>query len=134
MLEHGASAKGAIMISITNRDEYASSVIAQADSGGYDPSGYVAVVKDGQAALSSFGHCSCYGTWEALCGGGISDYFQEGQPDWDWTGTVDELVAMAREGLDPDLPQRKIGASDYNSGYLTDVYRQILEWNEQRSK
>lgn len=122
------------MINITTYNKYTASIIAQSDSGGYDPSGYVAVVDGEDAALSSFSHCSCFGTWESLTGGGISSshYSGEYEPNWDWVGTVDELVHMAKNELDPSFPERKIDSSDYHSSYLMNVYQQILEWAKSR--
>lgn len=116
------------MIGINHRDQFQKCIIAQADSGGYDPMGWLAVVLGNDAALASFSHCSCYGTWESLCGGGVSDYFEQGDPSWDWEGTIGELVDMARRRADPAMPDRTIDERDYDGGYLDQVYTEVLAW------
>ena len=89
-------------------------VIAQDDDCDYSESGYVAVVKDGQAALGSYSHCSCYGTWETV--------------GWDWEGTVAELVDLARRKADPIMPTREADAGDHDYDHLMRVYEQIISW------
>jgi len=117
------------MISHWTKDEFEEFTIAQADDEDYQESGYVAAVRDGVAYLSSYSHCSCYGTFDALCGGGISDWFdEEGDPQWDWTGSVDELVAMAKRCADPSMPEREATSGDCDYDHLQDVYNQILSW------
>jgi len=110
------------MISIRTRDEFIDAVIAQDDDNDYDESGYVAVVIGDEAALSKYGHCSCYDTWDDLTG--------NGSPRWDWTGTVEELVQLARGKKDPSLPERTAMSKDYDYDHLMEVYRQIIEWHE----
>lgn len=124
------------MINIHHRDQYAKSVIAQCDSGGYDPSGWVAVYDPTTKlyALASFGHCSCYGTWEALCGGGIGDYFTTGDPKWNWEGTKRQLIKMIIGNLDPDMPTREISPKDYDSEYLTALYAELTKFFVSQSK
>ncbi len=109
--------------------EFRDSLIAQDDSGGYDQSGWVACVvrRPGFtfAVLSSFGHCSCYDTWSSLSGGGISDYFpddQETNPSFEWIGSVEELLEMARTKQEPGAP----GPLVATDGYLLRVYEKIL--------
>jgi len=98
--------------------QYENSVIAQDDSGGYDPGGYVAGIFNGVAFLSRFDHCSCYGTWTALQGkNGIC---------LDWVGKPSELIEMAERIADPAIPERAADPQDYDYRYLVDVYKQIL--------
>ena len=116
------------------KEEFENSIIAQDDDEDYSESGYVACVfPDGQAALGHYGHCSCYGTFEDLCGGGISDYFSEGDASFTWLGTVVELVALAERKGDPGLPNRAANTKDYDYDHLMSLYEQILEWNKNRA-
>lgn len=111
---------------IYDEDDFRKHTIAQADSGGYDPSGYVAVVKDNWAAIASFGHCSCYGTWTALTGGGINTPGNS-QPNWSWIGTPAELLSLAVNNEDYGMKGRSVQTEDYLYGYLSGLYGQIRE-------
>ena len=114
--------------------EWESSVIAQASSGGYDPSGWIAWVHDGRAYLSTYGHCSCYGTFTALCGGGISDYLEIGEPGFVWSGTPNQMVKLAKKKADPHRPDREADKEDYCYQYLMDVFDTILAWDKNGRK
>ena len=78
-------------------------------------SGYV-VVKDNttnEYAIGRYSHCSCYGTWSAMgC--------------WSWVGTREELLKMATNRLDPDMPEREADPEDYDYDHLVSVYQQVL--------
>lgn len=118
-------------------EEFINSIIAQDDDNDYEESGYVACVVDRNGErfglLAYYSHCSCYGTWEDLCGGGISDYYAREElkyPRWTWVGTVLELIDMARRKADPVLPQRTISEDDYNADHLLRVYEGIMCWAE----
>jgi hypothetical protein len=116
------------MINIRTNDEFRNAIIAQDDSGGYDPGGYV-VVSDGKRyAIARFGHCSCYGTWTAL-----SD---KSGVIWDWEGSLRELLKLARNKMDPhcSIGSRKANEEDYDYCYLMSCYTQVLAWNENRRK
>lgn len=122
-------------IDIKTRRQFQAAIIAQDDDNDYSESGYVAVVVGDQAALASYGHCSCYGTWDSLCGGGVGDYFDEDSvqsPRWDWEGSVDELVRMAARRADPRLPQRDANPEDYNYDHLVKVYDEVIAWDRKR--
>jgi hypothetical protein len=119
------------MISITDREKFQACIIAQDDDNDYDESGYVAVVDGDFAAISRYGHCSCYGTWTAICGGGVCS--DGGTPNWDWTGTVLELIDMAERCADPALPARTADPKDYDYDHLVNVYTQIKEWVKKRA-
>jgi hypothetical protein len=121
------------MISITDREKFQNCIIAQDDTNDYDESGYVAVVDGDFAAISRYGHCSCYGTWTAICGGGICSSGDTGTPEWDWTGTVAELLDMAERCADPAMPARTANSEDCDYGYLVNVYSQIKDWAKKRS-
>lgn len=108
---------------INSNEEFRNSIIAQADSGGYDPSGWVAVVKGDWAALVRFSHCSCYGTWTAITGGNYNR--SGGEASWSWTGTPSELLQMAIQGADPGMSGRIADPQDYDYGHLMDVYSQV---------
>jgi len=110
-------------------EEFRAAIIAQADSGGYDPGGYVAVVRGQEAALANFSHCSCYGTWTAINGGGIlSSGSTSGPQSWSWTGTRRQLVALAKKKGDPHLKRREADPKDFDYGHLLAVYSKILAW------
>ncbi len=112
------------------REQFEQGIIAQDDDNDYSESGYVATIIDGVAHLARYGHCSCFGTFEDVCGGGISDYYEQGEASFVWSGTPDELVAMARGGMDPDMPSRKANAEDYDHDHLEAVYRKIIAWDD----
>jgi uncharacterized protein (TIGR02996 family) len=117
--------------------QFSAGIVGQDDDNDYDESGWVAVVVGDRAYLGHYGHCSCYGTWESLCGGGVSDYFQENeemQPTWDWVGTPDELVEMARRLADPALPSRTAMEADRDYDHLCMMYKQVVEWDESGRK
>lgn len=90
-------------------------VIAQADSGGYDPSGYVCYKFNDDYYISNFSHCSCYGTWDVISPGDGDKY------------TEAALINMAQKQLDPSWKEREIMKEDYDYQYLVDVYGQILD-------
>ena len=102
-------------------------VIGQND----DESGWVACVfPDGKAAIGQYSHCSCYGTFDDLCGGSIGDWMENGTPSFTWSGTVAELVAMAERTADPAMPERAADPSDYDYDHLVECYRQVIAWSE----
>jgi len=103
-------------------------VIAQDDDEGDKESGFIVVRQpDGQYAIGRYGHCSCYGTWTSLCGGGIA-YPAEHAPIFDWVGTLDELRDLARRNADPSMPEREMDKGDCDYNHLQAVYRQILAY------
>lgn len=112
----------ATKIEITS-ERFRACTIATDDDNDYEESGYVALVVDGVAYLARYGHCSCYGTYEALSiSGNILDF--------NWAGTPTELVRMAKKMADPDMPDRKADPADYDYDHLTETYRQIIEWDK----
>jgi hypothetical protein len=121
------------MITKGQRKLFEESIIAQDDDCDYSESGWVAVVVDNWAALTKYGHCSCYDTWASITGGGISDDEGPDDPHWDWIGTPDELVNLAKGRLDPALPNRVASTEDYDYDHLMKVYDQILEWSSKRT-
>jgi len=118
------------MISISTVEQFQEAIIAQHDDNDYDQSGYVVVVKDGIAAISRYGHCSCYDTWCDLTGGGVSDRQGPNPPRWDWTGSLDQLKNMAVNKLDPSMPDRIADSNDYDYDHLMAVYEQVISWFE----
>lgn len=116
------------------RQEFEAAIIAQDDDCDYSESGWVACVfSDGVASIGSYSHCSCYGTFDSLCG-------NDGYVEWDaarsasfvWSGSVSELVEMARLTADPVLTDRQASSDDYDYDHLIEMYRQVLEWNDRR--
>lgn len=85
----------------------------------YSNSGYFILVKDGQAAIYSFSHCSCYGTWEG-----------SGEV---WSGTVEELMDMAEHKRDPAMPAREVVDADYDSAHIRECYEQVIDWSKTKS-
>jgi len=121
------------MITKGQRDLFRQSIVAQDDDCDYSESGWVAVVVGDWAALTKYGHCSCYDTWADITGGGISDNEGPEEPRWDWQGTVDGLVRLAKNKLDPALTDRVASTEDYDYDHLMKVYEQILDWSNRRN-
>lgn len=92
-------------------------VIAQDDDRDYQESGYVVCVKDGLAAIGSYEHCSCFGTWD-----------EQGYPKEVWSGTVAELIALAAGDFDPAVSGRKLSDQDYDVDHLRACYQQVMAW------
>jgi uncharacterized protein (TIGR02996 family) len=103
------------------------SIVAQDDDNDYDESGYVVVRVGDWCAMARYSHCSCYGTWASITGGGISDSEGPNHPCWDWQGTWEKLLDMANRKADPAMPDRGADPSDYDYDHLCNVYQQILE-------
>lgn len=115
------------MITKEQADKFRQCIVAQDDDCDYSESGWVAVVDGDWAALSRYGHCSCYDTWSDMTSDGTCD------PIWDWEGTADGLIELAKYKLDPAIPQRVSQPDDYDYDHLMNVYDQILKWNERRN-
>lgn len=115
------------------REDFDRAVIAQDDDNDYDESGYVVAVDGTDAGIASYSHCSCFGTFESLCGGGISDSYDKGDITWTWFGSVAELVRLAANGLDPNMPERAVNPADYDADHLLKCYEQVLAWHAKRT-
>lgn len=120
------------MITKGQKDLFSNSIIAQHDDCDYQESGWVAVVIEDWAALTRYGHCSCYDTWASITGGGISDDEGPNEPRWDWEGSPKELIQLAINKKDPALPERTASEEDYDYDHLMNVYTQILDWAKHR--
>lgn len=113
-------------VEITQDDYYGGKFeIAREGYWDYDTEGYVALVKEGKAAIVHASHCSCYGTWDSV-----------DTPPFDWTGTVEELVKLAASKGDPDglLPRPLDPEKDYGARYLLTLYEKIVEWDKNGRK
>lgn len=108
------------LVEFSRREDFEKAIIAQDDDNDYQESGYVVVRVGNWCALSDYGHCSCFGTWTDLNGCG-SDGIR-----WCWMGTYEELLELARNGMDPALPQRKADPADSDYDHLMAVYGQVL--------
>lgn len=99
-------------------------IIAQDDDNDYSESGWVAVYdpNTNKCGLGHYSHCSCYGTWENLKNG------------WDWEGTPRELAKLAKNKLDPDMPEREMSVEDFDYDHLITVYNEVLIWYKNRRK
>lgn len=96
-------------------------IIAQDDDCDYSESGYVIIydVVEKKYAIGRYSHCSCYGTWSAL-------------GDWSWIGSKRQLIKMAKNKLDPDMPERKADPADYDYDHLEEVYKQVLKYFKEK--
>ncbi len=114
---------------INSREDLQNLTISRNATDDYDCSGYIVVTDGINAAITRFGHCSCYGTYTAIQG-------RDNSITFDWTGSVDELVKMARYKLDPhySLGRRKAKQDDYDYGYLIACYQDVLKWNKNNRK
>lgn len=110
------------------RKEFHKATIAQDDDNDYEESGWVALVLGPDAALARYSHCSCYGTFTSLCGGGINNDIEEGEVTWEWMGSVNDLVMLAAGRRDPIFPQREVVESDRDGDHLLKCYDQVLIW------
>lgn len=112
---------------VWEKDDLYKYTIAQDDDQDYDESGYICLVRDKTAYIGRYSHCSCYGTWTSLTGGGVS---QAGvsQPCWSWIGTVPELKKLVKGKLDPCFPDRVANPEDYDYDHLMNLYKQLEEY------
>lgn len=106
--------------------KFSDSIIAQDDDEDYSESGYVVVRIGDWCAIARYGHCSCFGTWASITGGGISDSEGDTDPQWDWQGTHAQLLDMARRTADPSMPERAADPEDSDYDHLQKVYQQVL--------
>lgn len=106
------------------KEEFEKYIIAQDDDNDYQESGYLVLeLPAGMAAIISYSHCSCYGTWDSLA----SEGFDAGDIPYDWYGSIKELVRMAFCKADPAMPERPANSEDYNYDHLFNVYEQVLK-------
>lgn len=112
--------------------EWLAAVIAQDDDDSYEESGWVTWVIKGVAYLGSYSHCSCYGTFASLCGGGVGDDITTGTPSFQWSGTVSELISLAEAKGDPNMPGRTADPDDCDYDHLMNVYAQVIEWSKKQ--
>ncbi len=115
------------------RHQFDEGIIAQDDDQDYSESGWVACVHNSFAMLGYYGHCSCFGTWEALCDGDMFSSFGDDEikhPAWKWVGTVEELIDMAKRKADPSMPNREASPDDGDYDHLTNMYQQVLDWDK----
>ena len=136
--EHGREeeAKFLRLVEMTG-DEFQRSIVGQKDDEDYQEDGWVVCrVKRGDnfyGLVTRYGHCSCYDTWASICGGGISDYYpseQTMQPIFDWVGTWDGLLRLAREGVNPRTGKPiSESVDDWECRWLKETYEQVLATN-----
>ena len=121
------------MITKDQRDLFNQSIIAQDDDNDYQESGYVAVSIGDWAAITRYGHCSCFGTWTDITGGNYGRSSGQSDIAWGWQGSVAELIEMAKNVSDPAIPSRKAVPEDCDYDHLIRVYKQILDWASKRA-
>lgn len=111
--------------------EFTNWTIAQDDDQDYSESGYIALVTDdGVAYMAYYSHCSCYGTWESLAAPAYPYEGNEATLTFDWSGTPDELVDMAKRIADPANSNANANPEDYDYDHLCKVYEQVIEWDK----
>lgn len=116
-------------------DEFQKSIVGQKDDEDYSESGWVAlkVERNGRlyGMLTSYGHCSCYDTWASICGGGVSDYYagdEVKEPSFDWIGSWDGLVELARSEVNP-YKGTPVDEERDSGKWLRETYQQVLQSN-----
>lgn len=82
----------------------------------YEASGWVIIrdLKEDRYAMGNYSHCSCCDTWGAL------------DNSWDWEGTKEELIVLAKGKFDPNMPDREADPEDYDYERLVSVYEEVL--------
>ena len=126
------AAKGDCMNDVITEEIFHDSIIAQDDCVDYSEQGWVAVIIAGVAYLTDYSHCSCYGTWTSIGAGDYSSEEVNSLPSnwYKWSGTVDELIDMAKRNADPAIPERSIQDDDSKcycgKDHLKEVYKQII--------
>lgn len=90
----------------------------------YENWGFIAFLDGNRAAISKFGHCSCYGTWDDE-GGGSTPL---------WEGTKAELKKLATKKLDPTIPFRPLDVQDYDYQHLSGLYENVLKYFQTQKK
>jgi hypothetical protein len=128
------------------RKQFEDSIIAQDDDESYSESGWVAGIIYKLAYLVNYSHCSCYGTFTS-----IGEKIPNGEKDihgddeysddkdilevtFDWFGTVDELIDMAKNRRDPIIFGREQDPEDYDYDHLMKVYSGIIKWDMEGRK
>ncbi len=111
--------------------------IAQDDDNDYQESGWIcfcdANLPKSKAVyyLANYSHCSCYGTWTALAGGDYSSSTPaDARISASWSGSLAQLIHLAKNNLCPLMPGRVINPDDSDYDHLVAVYARILEWNQ----
>ena len=108
------------------RDEFNNAIVAQDDDNDYSESGYVVLRVNNTYYIAQYSHCSCYGTYDALCNGGVNDD-GDGTVRTLWAGSKMRLLHMAKELRDPSMPDRYANEKDYDYDHLCAVYEQVLK-------
>lgn len=104
-------------------EHYEKHVIARASNDDYNCEGVIAVMfSSHECGITPFGHCSCYGTFEALSGNS-----SKGTPQFAWVGTLKEMVTLAITRSCYIFPERKLNPEDSDYKYLIEVYDEIIE-------
>lgn len=118
------------MLELTNQ-EFLDATIAQKDDKDYEESGWVCLKVEDTFYLCRYCHCSCYDTYTDLAGGGIVDNYSDNikrNISFSWSGTKEELVNMALNKLDPDMPTRTSEPEDSDYEHLLSVYSQLQKY------
>lgn len=103
--------------------------LARSDVGShcYAGSGYVLAKVQGEDkyVIADVSHCSCYGTWSGYTNDGELHGANEA-----WSGTWQELRALAERQGDPTIPDRVIEGDDYDAQDLRAIYAEMLTMEE----
>lgn len=120
-------------------EEFSDAIIARSYSRDEEQSyihGYLACVfPNGYAGLSSYGNSDTVHPFFSICQGiSYDESIREGTPDWQWYGTIDELVSLAFHKKDPCMPERIASSLDSDYDLLIEVYSQILDYFQNQTK
>lgn len=109
------------ILSVINSENWRDYVIAQDDDNDYSESGYFIVKVNDNYGLYRYSHCSCFGTWEAFSNNNLS---------FTWVGTKEDLLYIAKNNMDPSMPDRKADPEDYDYDHLSVVYAEVIKYLE----
>lgn len=116
------------MINISKLD-FINNIIAQSDNDDWQESGWVCWKHNDTYFLAPYSHCSCYGTYEGLSAQDFGYTYVDDSTisdlNYTWSGTREDLLNMAKNKLDPAMPERKALPEDYDYQHLMNVYSQI---------
>lgn len=118
-----------IMWTPAARGQFNRCKIAEAMHGdAFSGHGYVAVLDGKFAGITSFACESGMDLWLDI------QRQENGEVDWDWVGTPEELFAAAKDETDLMFPTRKINPLDADYTIMSDLYKGIRKWFKKHKK
>ena len=104
-------------------------MIAKAEKGqAWSSEGYIALVDGDFAGVVSFSHDSYVGVFHG------ADFNENGQIDFVWEGSPQELFRIAKLDTDLMFPDRPRSKDDCDYDLITQLYKEILKWAKKRGK